>query len=55
MELELFTMQQVSAITKRGYSTLRNDLKKGKIHFVKLGRLVRIPKGEVDRILVEGL
>lgn len=53
--LELLTLRQVSALLKRSRRQLYDDIQAGRIKVVRLGRNVRVPRAEVERIMREGL
>jgi excisionase family DNA binding protein len=50
----LLTVVQAEEITGRKASTWRRDIFEKKIAVVKLGRLVRIPMSEIERLVTEG-
>jgi excisionase family DNA binding protein len=49
--LELHTVNQVCALTKRSRSGIYKDIAAGRLHIVKLGRSTRIPRAELERYL----
>ena len=51
---KLLTVQEAEARTGRKVSTWRRDILLKRIAYVKIGRSVRIPVEEVDRIIRDG-
>jgi excisionase family DNA binding protein len=50
----VYTVSEFAAITKWKVSTVRKKLHERKIAYIKLGRNVRIPESELERLLKEG-
>lgn len=49
--LELLTLDEVSAITRRSRRSLYEDIAADRLHIVKLGRSTRVPRLELERYL----
>jgi excisionase family DNA binding protein len=52
--LELLTLREVAAITKRSRASLYADIRAGRLQTVHLGRSVRVPRSELERYVAEG-
>jgi len=52
---ELVTLQEAEQTLKRRVSTLRTDIRKGRIPGVKLGRLMRIRRSDLNALVERGL
>jgi excisionase family DNA binding protein len=53
---ELLTLKEFAEVFELTVSCVRRWIREGRIASVKVGRrLVRIPDGEVERLLIEGL
>lgn len=50
----LLSVYEAETLTGRKAGTWRKDIKKRRIAFVKLGRHVRIPLSEIERLIKEG-
>jgi excisionase family DNA binding protein len=55
MSQKLITLKELAAILNCTLSGVRRWRREGRITAVKIGRLVRVPDTEVDRIAREGL
>jgi len=53
-EEKLLTLPEAEEITGRKVATWRRDIFERKIGYVKLGRLVRIPLSEIQRLIKNG-
>lgn len=53
-EAKLLTCRQAEEMTGRKISTWRRDILEKRIAVVRLGRSVRIPTAEIDRLIREG-
>ena len=53
--LELLTIPEVVALTKRARSSLYQDINEGRLRTVKLGRSTRIPRSELERYIAAEL
>lgn len=53
-EAKLLTCRQAEEMTGRKISTWRRDILEKRIAVVRLGRSVRIPATEIDRLIREG-
>lgn len=53
--LELLTPSEVAAITKQHRATVDRDIAAGRLAAVRLGRLVRIRRVDVERYVAEGV
>ena len=51
---ELLSVQEAENLTGRKASTWRRDILKRKIPYVKLGRLVRIPRVAIEDLIRQG-
>lgn len=51
---KLLTVYEAEALTGRKAATWRRDILKRKIPYVKLGRLVRIPRKVIDDLIRKG-
>lgn len=51
---ELLTLRECEALTKRKVSTFRSDIRQGNIPHVRIGRLVRIRRSDLNRIVSQG-
>lgn len=51
--LQLLTLAEVAEITQRSQRSLRRDIAAGRMHAVHLGRSVRVPRLELERIVTE--
>lgn len=49
--LQLHTILEAVAITRRSRSALYEDIKAGRLRVVKLGRQTRIPRVELERYI----
>ena len=54
IELELLTLREAEAMTKRKVATWRKDIRLRKVPYVRLGRQVRIPREYVEQLISEG-
>jgi putative molybdopterin biosynthesis protein len=50
-EIELLTVEEVSAFLKLGVPTIREMIKRGDIPASKIGRQYRINKADVERLV----
>jgi excisionase family DNA binding protein len=53
-EKQLLSVYEAQDLTGRKASTWRRDINEGRVAWVKLGRLVRIPMSEVERLIAQG-
>jgi excisionase family DNA binding protein len=53
-QIELLTISECASVLRLKPSCIRRWLLVRKLSFVHIGRLVRIPQSEVDRIIREG-
>ncbi len=51
---ELLSVQEAENLTGRKASTWRRDILKRRIPYVKLGRLVRIPREAIEGLIRKG-
>lgn len=51
---KLISLKEAEEMTGRKVSTWRNDLRKGRVAFVRLGRQVRIPIEVIDQLVAKG-
>jgi len=51
---KLLTLQEAEALTGRRVSTWRRDIWLKRITYVKLGRQIRIPLSEINRLIKSG-
>lgn len=51
---QTLTKTQYGTITHRSLASVNRDLRLGRLKFVKIGRSVRIPRTEVERLLAVG-
>ena len=51
---KLLTVFEAERLTGRKASTWRRDIFEGRVARVKIGRLVRIPASEIERLVSEG-
>jgi excisionase family DNA binding protein len=51
--LDLLTLDEVAALTKRHRRTVERDVVAGRLRTVKLGRSTRVPRTELERYLAE--
>ena len=54
LEKELFTLAEVELILGRKVSTLRKDIRTGKLPYVRLGRQLRIARKVLDTLIANG-
>ena len=54
MESRLVTLREAEAMTGRKVSSWRKDILRRRIAFVKLGKSVRIPVSEIERLVNAG-
>ena len=52
--MKLLSVFQAEKLTGRKVSTWRRDIAERRINYVKLGRLVRIPLSEIERLIKKG-
>jgi len=51
---QLLTVNEAERITGRKASTWRRDILRRKVAYVKIGRQVRIPLSEIERLIKNG-
>ena len=51
---ELYTLRECANLTKRKESTWRADIRARRIPFIRIGRLVRIRKSDLNAMLNRG-
>jgi excisionase family DNA binding protein len=54
-ECLLLSVKEAANILHMGRTSLQRRITSGHIRFVRMGRLVRIPSDEIERVLREGL
>jgi excisionase family DNA binding protein len=54
MPRELLTVPEFGTALKVKSSCVRRWILEGRVTVVKVGRLIRIPAGEIDRIIAQG-
>lgn len=53
--VELLTLREAEALTKRKVSTWRKDIKQRRIPYVRLGRQIRLTRAFVEKLIREGM
>lgn len=52
--VELLTLREAEALTKRKVSTWRKDIKRRRVPFVRLGRQIRLTRAFVEKMIRDG-
>lgn len=52
---DMLTMSEAAEELRKSYSTIRNHVRNGDLHSVRIGVRPLIPRSEVERVKVEGL
>jgi len=54
MDTQFYTIAEFAKVLKISIPTVKRWIKSGKIKVLRVGRVVRIPKEEIDRLMSEG-
>lgn len=52
---DMLTMIEVAEELRKSYSTIRNHVRSGDLHSVRIGVRPLIPRSEIERVKSEGL